>query len=69
MKLYFKYPWSVHSILSPLAGKRSNEPVLALSVVVELALDHVDHDIITDQATLVHDLLGLSAQISLLGDL
>lgn len=68
MKLYFKYPWSVHSILSPLAG-RSNKPVLALSVVVELALDHVDHDIITDQATLVHDLLGLSAQISLLGDL
>lgn len=34
-------------------------PVLALSVVVQLALDHVDHDLVADQTSLVHDLLGL----------
>ena len=45
------------------------EPVLALTVVVQLALNHVDHDLITNQATLIHDLLGLFAQLSLLGDL
>jgi hypothetical protein len=45
------------------------EPILALGVVVQLALDHVDHDLVTDQATLVHDLLRLLAKLGLLCDL
>lgn len=44
-------------------------PVLTLGVVVQLALDHVDHDLITDEATLVHDLLGFLSKIGLLRDL
>lgn len=48
---------------------RVNEPVLALGVGVELVLDHVDHDLIADKTTLVHDLLGLLSEVGLLGDL
>jgi hypothetical protein len=44
-------------------------PVLALCVVVELALDHVDHDLVADKTTLVHDLLGLLSEVGLLRDL
>ena len=45
------------------------EPVLALRIGVELVFDHVDHDLIADKTTLVHDLLGLLSELSLLGDL
>lgn len=48
---------------------RVYEPVLALRIGVELAFDHVDHDLIADKTTLVHDLLGLLSELSLLGDL
>lgn len=44
-------------------------PVLALCVVVKLALDHVDHDLVADETTLVHDLLGLLSEVGLLRDL
>jgi hypothetical protein len=44
-------------------------PVLALGVVFQFALNHVDHDFVTDQAALVHDLLGLPSELSLLRDL
>lgn len=44
-------------------------PVLALGVVVQLALDHVDHDLVADEATLVHDFLGFLSKIGLLRDL
>ncbi|KAH3668618.1 hypothetical protein OGAPHI_002372 [Ogataea philodendri] len=46
-----------------------NEPVLALLVVGQLILDHVDHDLIRNKLTLVHDLLGLNTKRSLLGNL
>lgn len=48
---------------------RVYEPVLALRIGVELVFDHVDHDLIADKTTLVHDLLGLLSELSLLGDL
>jgi len=44
-------------------------PIGAFLIGVQLALNHVDHDFITDKATLVHDLLGLSTQLGLLCDL
>lgn len=44
-------------------------PVLALGVVVQLALDHVDHDLIADEAAGIHDLLGFPAERRLLCDL
>ena len=44
-------------------------PVLALGVVVQLALDHVDHDLVADETTLVHDLLGFLSKIGFLRDL
>lgn len=44
-------------------------PVLALGVVVQLALDHVNHDLVADKTTLVHDLLSLLAELGLLRDL
>lgn len=46
-----------------------DEAGLALGVVLELALDHANHDLVADETALVHDLLGLSAQLGLLGDL
>lgn len=46
-----------------------NETVLALGVVLQLVLDHVDHDFVRNKATLVHDLLSLEAEGSLLGNL
>lgn len=44
-------------------------PVLALLVALELALDHANDNLVADEATLVHDLLGLSAELRLLCDL
>jgi len=44
-------------------------PVLALGVVLQLALDHVDHDLVADETTLIHDLLSLLAEVGLLRDL
>ena len=44
-------------------------PVPAFTVVLNLVLDHVDHDLIANQSTLVHDLLGLLAEVGLCGDL
>lgn len=44
-------------------------PVLAFGVVIQFALDHVDHDLVADETTLVHDLFGLLAEIGLLCDL
>lgn len=44
-------------------------PVLALGIVVQLALDHVDHNLVTDETTLVHDLLGFLSKVGLLRDL
>jgi hypothetical protein len=44
-------------------------PALALRIVVKLLLDHADNDVIADETALVHDLLGFSAERSLLGDL
>lgn len=44
-------------------------PVGTLSIGVELVLDHIDHDIITHEATLIHDLLGFTTQRCLLRNL
>ena len=44
-------------------------PIAAFCVVLNLALDHVNHDLVTDKTSLVHDLLRLSAEIRLLRDL
>lgn len=44
-------------------------PVLALRVALQLVLDHVDHDLVADQTTLVHDLLSLPSEVGLLRDL
>lgn len=46
-----------------------NVPVLALLVVVQFALDHVDHDLVADETALVHDLLGFLSELGLLHDL
>ena len=56
---------------SALAMKNPEKhiPILALRVVGQLALDHVDHDLVADKTTLVHDLLGLPSELSLLRDL
>lgn len=43
--------------------------MLALLVVVQLALDHANHNLIRDQLALIHDLLGLLAQLGLSCDL
>jgi len=56
----------------PLAGfatDRSDIPSLALLVVLQLLLNHANDDVIADETTLVHDLLGFPAERSLLGDL
>jgi hypothetical protein len=44
-------------------------PSFALRVVVQFLLDHADDDIIANQATLVHDLLGFPAEWRLLRNL
>jgi hypothetical protein len=57
-------PNSLHSILIG-----ADSPVLALLVVGQLILDHVDHDLIADEVSSVHDLLGLFTEVSLSLDL
>lgn len=44
-------------------------PVLALLVILQFMLDHVNHNLIANQSALVHDLLGLPAQLGLARDL
>jgi hypothetical protein len=44
-------------------------PVLALLVVVQLVLDHANHDLVRHQLALVHNLLGLATELGLSGDL
>jgi hypothetical protein len=44
-------------------------PVVALCIRLDLVLDHVDHDLVTDQTAGVHDLLRFPTQSRLLRDL
>ena len=44
-------------------------PVLALLVVVQLVLDHANHDLVRHQLALVHNLLGLATELGLSSDL
>jgi hypothetical protein len=46
-----------------------NEAVLALGVVLQLGPDHVHHNVVGNQTSGVHDLLGLHSKRSLLLDL
>jgi hypothetical protein len=55
---------------APAAGAATlHVPVLALLVVLELSLDHIDHDFVADQTAGIHDLLGFSAERRLRCDL
>jgi len=49
--------------------RRGDAPLGALGVVLELRLDHVDHDLVANQTTRVHDLLCFPAERSLCRDL
>ena len=49
--------------------KKKRIPVLALSVVLELILNHANHNLVTNETPGFHDLLGLTAQGGLLSDL
>lgn len=44
-------------------------PISAFSVCFQLILDHINHDIVAHETSLVHDLLGFSSQRCLFGDL
>lgn len=44
-------------------------PVLALLVVVQLVLDHANHDLVRHKLALVHNLLGLATKLSLSSNL
>lgn len=46
-----------------------NLPSLTLLIVLQLVLDHADHNFIADKSTLVHDLLGFPTERCLLCDL
>jgi hypothetical protein len=48
-----------------LIHTEADSPVLALLIVGQLVLDHVDHDLIADEVSSVHDLLGLFTEVSL----
>ena len=37
-------------------------PVVALGVLLELLLDHTDHDLVADETSGIHDLLGLATE-------
>ena len=43
--------------------------MFAVLVVLQLALDHTNHDLVRNQFTLVHDLFGFPTEIGLGGDL
>ena len=47
-------------------GGRRNAPERALLVLVELLLNHADHDLVADESSLVHDLLRLLAEVGAL---
>jgi hypothetical protein len=47
----------------------SHAPVLTFLVGLQLVLDHTDHDLVRDQTTSVHDLLGFLTQLCLGSDL
>jgi hypothetical protein len=51
------------------ARKKEHAPGLALGVVLELILDHVDHDLVADEATRIHDFLRFPAERRLLCNL
>ena len=54
------------------ASKRiaaTDAPILARLVVLELVLDHPNHDIIADESPSVHDLLCLPTELGFLGNL
>lgn len=50
-------------------GDEIDSPALAVYVVIEVILDHVDHDLIAHEPARVHDLLRLDAERGLPGDL
>lgn len=50
-------------------GNEGIVPILALLVILQLALDHVDHDVVRHESTLIHNLLRLSSQLRLRRDL
>jgi hypothetical protein len=55
---------------APAVGEAAlHVPVLALLVVLELSLDHIDHDLVADQTAGIHNLLGFSAERRLRRDL
>ena len=47
----------------------AHSPILADLVVLELVPDHTDDNVITHEASSIHDLLGLNAKGSLARDL
>jgi hypothetical protein len=53
----------------PATEREDCLPIGAFPVCVQLILDHVDHDIVTDQASLVHDLFRFPTKGRLFGDL
>lgn len=57
--------------MAGLEGNTSylNVPSLALLVVLELILDHANDNVVGNESTLVHDLLGLATELSLLCNL
>ena len=52
-----------------LQSNRSRSPIGTISVRFDLILDHVDHDVVADKSTLVHNLLCFLSERSLLCDL
>jgi hypothetical protein len=53
----------------PLLDSSHDVPVLALLVVVQLVLDHANHDLVRHKLALVHDLLGLATKLGLSSNL
>jgi hypothetical protein len=49
--------------------RRLDAPELALLVLLKLTLDHTDDDLVRNESSSVHDLLGLLAELSTLLDL
>lgn len=56
-----------------LAGRQQSvtfgAPILAIVVLIQLVVDHVDHNLIADKTSLIHDLLCFSAELGLLCNL
>lgn len=49
--------------------KAGDSPLATLLVGLELVLDHAYHDLVADETTLVHDLLGFLAKLGALSNL